>query len=258
MGYKSKSISATEMEDAYRRWATRGISSDDSEFIVCFFGTLGRHFDLETVVAAARKLDASGRHIKFVICGDGPDVRRWQKASATCKNLVLPGWVDAAEIQALMTMSSVGLAPYHSTWDFMISIPNKPIEYLSAGLPVVSSLKGVLANVLHENRCGLTYENGNPDDLVRYLSNCYDHPAFRNEMSVNASLLFRKRFTAEAVYAEMQDYLAGVVASSRSVQVGIIANSHGGECVEANVRCGVQLGWAVVFNTGFVVACGRH
>lgn len=218
MGYQSTSASSDALFEADRFWRARGLATDQSQFVVCFFGTIGRHFEIETVIEAAAKLESSGRAVTFVLCGDGPKLTEWKRLSINRPNVILPGWVDAARIESLMRLSAVGLAPYYSSWDFQMSIPNKPIEYLSAGLPVVSSLRGVLADVLLEHRCGLTYRNGEPNDLVRKLSSCYDHPTFRAEMSENAACLFRQRFTAEAVYAEMQEYLLGIAADSHRVK----------------------------------------
>ena len=218
MGYQTRSFSAHRLAEAARFWRGMGLGLDDSKFVVCFFGTFGRHFEIKTINEAAAKLISSGRDITFVLCGDGPKLRQWNRMFADCRNVILPGWVDAARIQALMSISSVGLAPYYSSWDFQMSIPNKPIEYMSAGLPVVSSLRGDLADLLRENRCGLTYRNGDSDDLVRKLTYFYDHAAFRTAMAENASSLFRQRFTAETVYAEMQKYLQGIAAGSLRVQ----------------------------------------
>ena len=58
--------------------------------------------------------------------------------------MLFPGWVNKPEIWILMRIAQVGLAPYRSTEDFIISIPNKAIEYMSAGLPVISSLKMII------------------------------------------------------------------------------------------------------------------
>lgn len=218
MGYKSRSLTADSLEEASRFWRNQGLATDGSEFVVCFFGTIGRHFEIETVAEAAEKLTRSGRAIKFVLCGDGPQLSQWKRLSAKSPNVIFPGWVDAAKIQTLMRLSSAGLAPYYSSWDFRLSIPNKPIEYLSAGLPVVSSLRGVLADLLRENHCGLTYRNSDSDGLVRALSDSYDDRALCTEMAGNADRLFRRRFTAEAVYSEMQDYLVGIATDSRRKQ----------------------------------------
>lgn len=207
MGYQIQTAASERDEEALEFWRTRGISGSKSAFIVCFFGTIGRHFEFETVFRAARRLEQTSRGIKFVLCGDGPHLSRWRQSAAACPNIILPGWVDAAKIRSLMRLSSAGLAPYVSSWDFAISIPNKPVEYLSAGLPVVSSLQGELAELLAINECGLTYRNGSADDLVRVLADCYDHPTKLAKMAENAARLYQSRFVAETIYGQMGDYL---------------------------------------------------
>jgi glycosyltransferase involved in cell wall biosynthesis len=215
MGYRVSSFSDESLTDAARSWRDLGQGLDGSQFVACFFGTIGRHFEFETIKEAAAKLNETGRDITFVLCGDGPHLPQWKRSAANCPNVIFPGWVDAARIHALMQISSVGLAPYYSSWDFQMSIPNKPIEYMSAGLPVISSLQGVLADLLRENECGLTYQNGDSDDLVRLLSDCYDHASYRHRLTENSRRIFRQRFTAETVYTEMQNYLVGVADRSR-------------------------------------------
>ena len=115
--------------------------------------------------------------------------------------------MNAAQIWTLLRLSSVGLAPYVSNDNYIRNIPNKPVEYLSAGLPIVSSLQGELAKLLADNDCGLTYQNGSADDLVRMLADCYDHPAKTALMAENAAHLLRERFVAETVYGQMSDFL---------------------------------------------------
>ena len=88
-----------------------------------------------------------------------------------------------------------------------MSLPNKPIEYLSSGLPVISSLQGELASLLSASSCGITYENASVDDLVRTLMHCYDRPQFCAKMAKSAGLLYQEKFVAETVYGQMSDFL---------------------------------------------------
>jgi glycosyltransferase involved in cell wall biosynthesis len=215
MGYRRPAEKSVGEEDAAQFWRTAGVFNEEPQFIACFFGAISRHYEIDTVLQAARRLEQSGRRIKFVLCGDGPELSRWRRKAADCPNVVLPGWVDAVKIRCLSQQSSVGLAPYYSSWDFAMSLPNKPIEYLSAGLPVISSLQGELAELLAKNDCGLTYRNGSADDLVRVLADCYDHPAKLAKMAHNAGQLYRKRFVAEVVYGEMADFLTEVATTNR-------------------------------------------
>jgi glycosyltransferase involved in cell wall biosynthesis len=116
---------------------------------------------------------------------------------------------------ALMQLASVGLAPYASSPSFIVSVPNKAIEYLCGGLPVVSSLKGSLAELLATHRCGVTYENGNAQELAALLTDLRAHPDKLAEMSQNARSLHESRFKAETVYQDMVDHLIQVCQSTR-------------------------------------------
>ena len=111
-------------------------------------------------------------------------------------------------------MSSVGLAPYVSNDNYIRNVPNKPVEYLSAALPIVSSLQGVLAKLLAAHDCGTTYRNGRADELAQALVDLQDSPRLQ-QMSANAAALYRSQFVADSVYAEMETYLHDVVKPVR-------------------------------------------
>ena len=149
------------------RWAELGLEPHHK--VACFFGNLGaRVLDLDTVVEAARLLMNENPDARIVMCGDYGQIDRFRSTSSGLP-IVLPGWVDGAQIQTLMRRSIVGLLPYHGRWDFVGSIPNKPIEYLSGGLPVVSGLSGVLEELIAVEHCGLHYAGGDPRALADAL-----------------------------------------------------------------------------------------
>jgi glycosyltransferase involved in cell wall biosynthesis len=91
-------------------------------------------------------------------------------------------------------------------YDFLVHINNKAIEYMSAGLPIISCPKrGVLAELLAAERCGWSYDNGDVDGLLKLLASLA--PDELREFSANSARLFCDRFTAEKVYGEMSQYL---------------------------------------------------
>lgn len=205
-GYVVRVPEETTRRDAEASWRRHGIEPAAGATIVCFFGAIGRHFDLKTVLDAARLL-RHRRDIRFVICGMGPHLDRVRGLAGDCPNLLFPGWVDAPEIWTLMQMSSMALAPYVARHDFEVSIPNKSIEYLSAGLPILTSLKkGVLLDLLRESDCGVSYE-GDAIRLAELVSNLSCHPTRRRHMASRALELFRARFEAAKVYGEMADHI---------------------------------------------------
>jgi len=217
MGYSDATPSKKAVKEAENFWEGKGLpGKDDKKFIACFFGTMGRQFELETIIKAAKKLSGRERPFHFVLCGSGDNFDYYRKLARGCDNITFPGWVNSEQIWVLMRMSAVGLAPYLSTRNFTINLPNKPVEYLSAGLPIVSSLSGVLDELLRTNNCGVTYPNNNPDALVSALIDLYDNPGRLKEMSKNAHALYREKYVAEKVYTDLMGHLELVCDSYRN------------------------------------------
>jgi glycosyltransferase involved in cell wall biosynthesis len=212
-GYSEITPTQKAIAAAEEFWDKQGIGQSNKEFIACFFGTIGHQFELETVIEAARRLTKQSRPIRFVLCGSGENLAFYQDLASDCKNIIFPGWVGAAEIWTMMRMSSVGLAPYPNRKDFCASLPNKSIEYLSAGLPVVSSLKGTLESLLSNYNCGVTYVNDDAESLVAALINLYDYPEQLKILSQNAIAIYKGMFVAEKVYEDMISYLELVCKS---------------------------------------------
>lgn len=207
LAYSASAPSQEAQRDAYRYWSDMGIGREAKEFVVCFFGNISPRYELEDVIHAARLLTNEEPRCRFVICGDGEALRKLRREASGLTNVVFPGWLGAAQIWTLMRLSRAGIVPYPSTRDYLISVPNKAIEYLSAGLPVVTSLTGTLQRLLEVNECGVRYVNGDVRQLARLVSELACAPARHARMSLNAKRVFNERFVAETVYGRMCDHL---------------------------------------------------
>lgn len=206
MAYPSAPPSEDEEQKAMQHWRAQGVTPDDGTFTAVFAGTLGRQFEFEPMIEAAKALP----DIRFVICGTGDRFDYLRDLAKDAPNVMLPGWVGAAEIWTLMRIAQVGLAPYHDEESFTQSLPNKPLEYLSAGLPVVSSLPGALASLLFTKDCGVTYANRDGGALRTALEELRANPARREEMARNAKATYDEQFRAENVYSQMIAHLQDV------------------------------------------------
>ncbi len=215
LAYREAPPPESELADARRFWAEKGLQENSGSFVACFFGVFGRHAEIPVVIDAASKLARQGCGVKFVLCGLGPNFEKCRELAGDCPNVIIPGWMNAAQIWTLLRISAVGLAPFVSNENYLANIPNKPIEYLSAGLPVVSSLQGALAELLEQNDCGRTYPNGDSKALAAMLADLYSRVDLRERLAFNARRLYASRFVAERVYADLAEYLRHV-AQSRS------------------------------------------
>ena len=212
IAYEATEPAPEKIGAADRFWDELGIYRDSPEMVVCYFGNVGVQLDLEHAVEGAWSLYRQGSRTRLVLCGSGERLEEYRKKSAGCPNVLFPGWVDGARIWSLMRRSHAGLDPLPCRYDFLATINNKAVEYLSAGLPVISSPQsGVLYELLRTESCGMSYDSGSAEGLLKRLET---DGAMRTAMSSRSSSVFALRFSAEAVHAEMENYLADVVSDA--------------------------------------------
>jgi glycosyltransferase involved in cell wall biosynthesis len=183
-----------------------------------FAGSLSKQFDFKPLLDAAGELGDSP--VTFSIAGSGEAEPFLRRQAAAHENIQLLGWLNRLELRALLNRATVGIAPYRSTWDFQASIPNKVIEYLASGLPVVSSLEGEVAGLLESEECGITYQSANGQSLaVALRALLADRPKLER-MRANARSLFERRFSGADIYPAMADFLEDFASRSRTLKLG--------------------------------------
>ncbi len=211
-GYDASELVDEDKVTATEFWHQHGVSAD--HWNICFFGTLGRQFDLATVIDAARRLLDSHPEVRFILCGEGDLKGQFEQLAQDVPSVVFPGWVDRVQISVLMDMSRLGLAPYYPSPDFMMSLPNKPIEYMSAGLPVLSTIGGVLGNLLTQHGAGVVCEGADPESLAAIVAELIHDPDRVARMRTASLDLFQRRFDAQHVYADFSEYLQQIARSA--------------------------------------------
>lgn len=204
LGYSPLNLTGDELNRCREKWVAAGV--DPTRFVCCFFGTFSPLRDAATVIEAGRVLERAGDHaFQFVLCGRGDTEARHREAARGISSILMPGRVGAVDIAALMSLSKVGLAPY--TRKASQSLPYKPFEYWSAGLPILSSLEGELADLIRDHHCGLQYKAGDTHSLLEALRMLQGNEAERKTMGERAKDLFETRFSAKVIYPALVDHL---------------------------------------------------
>ncbi len=183
----------------------RRLGIDESRALVWYIGSFGRQYDLAPVLASARALSGASRNVQFVIAGDGELGAHWRTLAQGLTNVVFTGWINADEINWLRARAAIGLQPY--VRDAPQGLANKLFEYLSAGIPVLSSLTGENARLIEMHACGLSYQAGNADDFLRKLSYLLAHTDERTAMGIRGKTLFEQRFDGRAVFDGLANHL---------------------------------------------------
>lgn len=218
--YVTNPLAPERIAQAQEYWDQQGIPKCPEDFVVCFFGTISHQLDVNTLIKAARLLKSRMQPVKFVICGTGDTLEQHRQAAEDCTNMLFPGWMNAAQIKVLMQRSSLGLDPMPDRYDFLATINNKALEYISAGLPVVSSPKaGVLYRLLKENDCGVSHDMGDSEALADILEGLVVDKQRLRQLSENASRLFESTFTLERVCTNLENYLLEIVSRTSNTNI---------------------------------------
>lgn len=216
--HEALSLGEGELRAAAEHWRARGVSPQPDVVTLCYMGAIGHQLDLAHIIHAARILHEARGPFRFVICGVGDCLGDCREAARGLPNVVLPGWVGAAEMQSLMQMSSAGLNPLPMRRDFLNTINNKAVEYLSAGLPIIATPQtGLLAELLINEECGLTYRCEDAAGLVSLLRGVAAMPEDLTRLARNAARVFASRFDANRVSGSMEAHLRCVIKRTSGV-----------------------------------------
>jgi len=198
LGYKNSNVRNLVNKDesfSVPDW----LKGRENQKVFVFIGTFGVSYELELILDAAKRFSKSGRaDICFVLAGTGEKFDLISKKAAGLKNVVLPGWIGENEIDALLKNAYVGLLSYIK--GAPQGLPNKPFEYLSAGLPLINSLKGEMADLMDQHGFGLNYLPGDLEGLCVCIEQLADDAKLHDEMSRNASEFFNKYGDADKIY----------------------------------------------------------
>ena len=167
--------------------------------LATFVGMFGQSYDVETLVEAARILHARGdTRVRLVLAGDGDKRAALEQRAVGVPNVVFTGWLDQPDVWALLRDSAIGLVAYRA--DAPQSLPNKPYEFMAAGLALASSLRGELDQIIAAADNGVRYAAGDAATLAGHLAALADNPARMAAMRANSAAVFRREFATDVIY----------------------------------------------------------
>lgn len=215
MAYQRPSYSDAEQAEAETFWRARGVIATPQPRIACFVGNLSRR-SARALVGIAKAFCAMPQSVRrewrLVLCGTGDLVPELQEAASREPGIILPGWINAVQIWTLMRRSMCGLIPYENVPDLLAGYPNKFGEYLSAGLPILSLLRGAVGESIQRNNCGWV-SNGPVHAASAFEDIARDQNAW-NAKSAAAAALFSREFDARVVYRDHADYVERLAAAA--------------------------------------------
>jgi glycosyltransferase involved in cell wall biosynthesis len=186
---------------SYRRhgFAKKGRSASTHTGVqVCFLGTLSGRSNIGMLVDAFRLIEQRGVAARLTICGSGEAESDLKARAAGLANVEFLGWLGAEELLSVMQHSDLGALPYDRP-DFHLSLPNKCIEYLAGGLPVLSCTEGEVRALIAERGCGV-WTAATSEDIAHAIADLAVEPERLSALKVSAAAVFANTFEQEIVF----------------------------------------------------------
>jgi glycosyltransferase involved in cell wall biosynthesis len=164
---------------------------------VMYSGNMGMAHDIETMLAAARRLqDTPDVHFMFI--GAGP---KWQLVADAVQehqlpNVTLLGWQPEESLPFSLAAADVGLVSLEDDADGL-AMPSKVYYMMAAGTALLGLSRGAsdLGRMIEQHQCGVNVEPGDVDGFVQAVKR------FRDEVGFLDACQRRARRAAEAVYS---------------------------------------------------------
>lgn len=156
----------------------------DGKFVIGFVGTLrasgGFNTLIESFTNAAQQLPSA----RMIIVGDGPareHLHREFAARGVIDRVTFAGAVLPEDIPGYLASMDVAIAPYPPVNRFYSS-PLKLYEYMAAGLPIVASRIGQVAEIIEDGATGILIPPGNAVLFASALIRLYMQPELRRRL----------------------------------------------------------------------------
>jgi glycosyltransferase involved in cell wall biosynthesis len=179
--------------------------------LACVYaGTLEMGQDLETLVAAARRLASSPKPITLHVAGTGrlePMLRAAAPTIGGACELRVHGLLAKPEYERLLGQCDVGLVLVKP--ESCVAVPYKACDYAAAGLALVNSLPGELQTLIDEHGAGLAYTAGDAESLAGSITKLAQDRRGVAMMRTGSRRLAAAAFDREHTYPRFAAWIEG-------------------------------------------------
>lgn len=171
-----------------------------------YVGRLSEEKGPQVLVEAWHGLD-----VALDITGDGPLAEALRRDAPT--QVRFRGFVTEDELAQAMRQASFLVMPSLVYEGF----PMVLAEAYAAGLPIIASRLGALAELVQDGVTGLHFDVGEPSDLAAKVKWAASHPDEMSEMGKRARAAYEQHYTPERNYARLTNIYADARRTTKRV-----------------------------------------
>lgn len=206
--------------------ACRSALGFDDAFVIGFVGSLKPWHGVDVLLRAAAGLRQTDASVRVLVVGAGPELASLRPLADELglgDKVTFTGAVDHHRIPEMLSAMDVAVAPFHDVEGFYFS-PIKLFEYMAAGLCVIASNLGQIAEVVTDGVNGLLCAPGDEHALQTAVQRVRQAPEVRRRLGEAAAETVRRKYTwahaARAVSTIIESAIEGGPFDSEAISVG--------------------------------------
>ena len=197
----------------------------EGKFVVSFIGTLGLAHGLDTLIAAAERLQKAEPNLLFMLVGEGADRERIN-AIAQTKGLTNIRFVPQQlreRIPDYIAVSDTCLVLLKKSEVFETVIPTKMLEFMSCAKPVILGVGGQAREIVERSRAGICIEPENSGQLCEAILKLRNEEWLRESLGKNGREYIARNLSRERTADEYLELLGEVIAGATGAEAAAAA-----------------------------------
>jgi colanic acid biosynthesis glycosyl transferase WcaI len=184
----------------------------DDQVVALFSGTLGAKQGIETIIAAAKRLqESTDSQIVFVVCGEGPAASRLRAQAAELPNMRFIPLQPADRLNELLNSADIHLLPQVPEVADSV-LPSKVLGMLASGRPIVATVgaQSEIARLIEKS--GLLVPPGDSAALSDAIRELAADVSQRSRMGAEARRIAAASLHSEVILRDFETELTARVA----------------------------------------------
>jgi len=189
-------------------------SLDESRTVI-YVGALSKTRGIGEIVQSLGYVDGRSKvRLKILGMFTEPDFEEEVRSIEHFSKVDFLGQIPHEEVYFHLSSADIGLVVLNPTPGYIKSMPVKMFEYMMTGLPVIASNFPLWKEIVEGNKCGLTVDPMNPQEIAEAIEYLLERPELMKKMGENGRKAVFEKYNWERESGKLLDSYIRVLTGS--------------------------------------------
>lgn len=171
------------------------IKWEDKKNEVCYLGGISKIRGIQELIRAMEEvydttLALAGTFNETALYDEVSDYKGWGNTNYL-------GQVKRDQLASILANSKAGIVTFHGVPNHVDAQPNKMFEYMSSGIPIITSNFPMWREVVEGNNCGICVDPTDPKELSNAINTLLSNDSIAREFGQNGLKAVRDKYNWE-------------------------------------------------------------